>query len=63
MFVLYAVRACPAKMASDELANKENGETVRQELKGIREQLEATHAALDRKEVRNAFTRQHRQQR
>lgn len=41
-----------AKMASAELANKEKEETVRQELERAQERLEATEAALARKEVR-----------
>eukprot|EP00903_Cladosiphon_okamuranus_P008157 g7856.t1 len=43
-----------AEMASVELANKEKEETVRQELKGVREQLEATQASLARKENEQA---------
>lgn len=41
-----------AKVASAELANKGKGELMRQELKGVREQLQAAEAALARKEVR-----------
>lgn len=40
-------------MASAEVANKDKGEAVRQELKGVREKLEAMEAALARKEVRD----------
>lgn len=49
------VNFLPAKMASTEFANKDEGEAVRQELKGVREQLETTKATLARKEVRDAF--------